>query len=358
LGLTLSIPYDNDGDRTTPDHIVTCAMPSPDAIAAAAAAGGLSLDNPGGTSGNAGFSASEAAASIGLRTQSIQLLRDAMYRMCEGYAAGGIDSVEYGVMMRRFQSSMVAILAIEQLTGAVTAQQGAVSAGVDNTAVQNALEAVRTAENEEAKALTNLNGATDTNRQALQNEYNNRRIATQNAHARLSAAVMGSTHAASALNPRQGRDLDPQAAAAVAQTVESITLAAMSSDYNSHICFEVGRLGGLEENTLATSTNQLRSRLISSGIPEAEANDLVIQNIRNESAFATYCANLLTRDVNNRWDSSEAIERAINRLIPERGPIPAENLAALRALLAQLDQGWTSSDLRTFPTVTTPPPQR
>lgn len=42
-----------------------------------------------------------------------------MYRNCEAYALGGASSIGLGTLQRRFQSTMVAILAIEQLTGAV-----------------------------------------------------------------------------------------------------------------------------------------------------------------------------------------------------------------------------------------------
>ena len=349
----LNIPQPNDGSLTTPNQVITCAMPSPDAIAAAAAAGQLSLDNPGGTSGNAGFSASEAAASIGLRTQSIQLLRDAMYRLCETYAAGGMDPLEYGVAMRRFQSNMVAILAIEQLTGAVVAQQAAVSAGVDNTAVQLALENVRRAEDEEKKAQDALSGANDSNRAALQNAYNSRQVDVQNAHARLAAAVMGSAHAGAALAPGQGRPSGAQAMSSIAQTVEAITLAAMNNDYNSQMCFEMGRFDRLDASAIRTDAAALRQRLMATGASSEQANELAQESIRNALAFQTYCANLLHRDVANRWGTSDAINRAIDRLIPAQGPIPSANLAALQALLAQLDQGWSSGDLRDF----TPPPR-
>ena len=71
----LNIPWPADTDP----HAV-CAMPSPDALAAAAAAGGLNVEasqaNTGSAGGAATFGIGESAASIGLRTQSIQLLRD------------------------------------------------------------------------------------------------------------------------------------------------------------------------------------------------------------------------------------------------------------------------------------------
>lgn len=100
-----------------------CAEPSPDALSAIAASGSLGLTAKDKLSLNQSGSLAESAASIGLRTQSIQLMRDAMYRVCEGYLSGALSEGSFETLNRRFQSSMVAILAIEQLTGAVKARQ-------------------------------------------------------------------------------------------------------------------------------------------------------------------------------------------------------------------------------------------
>lgn len=98
-----------------------CAEPSPDALSNLAAQFGatVSVVAKGEGSINGGFS--EGAANIGLRTQSIQLLRDITYRQCEAYANGGISKLGLETLQRRFQSTMVALLSIEQLTGAVRA---------------------------------------------------------------------------------------------------------------------------------------------------------------------------------------------------------------------------------------------
>ncbi len=44
-----------------------------------------------------------------------------MYRQCEAFANGGMSRLSLETLQRRFQSTMVALLAIEQLTGAVRA---------------------------------------------------------------------------------------------------------------------------------------------------------------------------------------------------------------------------------------------
>lgn len=97
---------------------ISCAEPSPDALSALSAANNLSIDKGDLTAGGSN-ALTESAGSIGLRTQSIQLMRDSMYRLCEAYQSGAIDAPAYENLSRRFQSSMVAILAIEQLTGVV-----------------------------------------------------------------------------------------------------------------------------------------------------------------------------------------------------------------------------------------------
>jgi len=107
---------DDSGAYTLP---VFCAEPSPDALSVLAASGGVDVTTKSGLNAAAQGALSEAGGSIGLRTQSIQLMRDAMYRICEGYANSALDEANFETLHRRFQQSMVTILAVEQLTGAV-----------------------------------------------------------------------------------------------------------------------------------------------------------------------------------------------------------------------------------------------
>lgn len=116
-----------------------CAEPSPDALAAISASSGLSADNLK-IALSAALGIQEGAASIGLRTQTIQILRDAMYRLCEGYASGALDDIAFSRLQRRYQNIMLGLLAIEQLTGVVTPKQvglfGSASASVGKTALE------------------------------------------------------------------------------------------------------------------------------------------------------------------------------------------------------------------------------
>lgn len=107
------------GKTSIEKGMFVCAEPSPDAMASLAyelaAKGGV----PEKASGEIAFAMHDSAAFTGIRTQSIQLLRDFGYRLCESHLSGAITSVQYDLLMRRFQKNTVALLAIEQLTGTV-----------------------------------------------------------------------------------------------------------------------------------------------------------------------------------------------------------------------------------------------
>lgn len=119
---------------------VVCAEPSPDALTILGVSGGLDLSS---ASKQASIGATaalaESGAFVGLRTQSIQLLRDAMYRLCEGYASSAVEPNDFISMQRRYQSTMMGLIAIEQLTRPVVAGQVAMASRVVATAGPTAL---------------------------------------------------------------------------------------------------------------------------------------------------------------------------------------------------------------------------
>ena len=149
-----------DGKETTAKTIQSfCAEPSPDALSAISASLSGGLTKPSGKSIQAASALAESSSNIGLRTQSIQLLRDGMYRVCEAYLSGAITESEVKRLLSRYQDTMVAILAIEQLTGVTTPRQvtlgGSAAAGVGDE-VNEALEALNQARENEKKAKTHL----------------------------------------------------------------------------------------------------------------------------------------------------------------------------------------------------------
>jgi len=104
-----------------------CAEPSPDALSAisrAFAAGaranieaaGGAVTPEGAAQVSLAKSLTEAAAQLGSRNATIQLLRDGLYRQCEAYMNGAITEESYQKMSNRYVNAMVTLLAVERLT--------------------------------------------------------------------------------------------------------------------------------------------------------------------------------------------------------------------------------------------------
>lgn len=99
---------------------------------------------------------------IGLRTQTIQLLRDAMYRLCEAYFNSGIESGKMAPIIDRYQDAMVALLAIEQLTGAATPRPAVAiasstgQAGLNLNAIQEQIDAAEKEQKSKQDTATKL----------------------------------------------------------------------------------------------------------------------------------------------------------------------------------------------------------
>lgn len=108
------------GNTFANSYSAFCAEPSPDAMNALASSLGLNLQAEDKLKLGMSVAQNISSTNIGLRTAAIQALRDITYRNCEAYANGAISGVGLETLQRRFQSTMVSILAIEQLTGAVT----------------------------------------------------------------------------------------------------------------------------------------------------------------------------------------------------------------------------------------------
>ncbi len=99
-----------------------CSEAAPDVFSAFAtsAAGRASVDAATKSgSGAFSFASNETAATIS-RTQTVNLLREAMFRTCERFLNDAIDREELIVQSARDQRMIVSTLAIEQLTGVYT----------------------------------------------------------------------------------------------------------------------------------------------------------------------------------------------------------------------------------------------
>lgn len=129
-----------------------CSEPSPDVLSAlsTSAAGdlGVTLLKSGDEKARArgSLAISESAATIE-RTQTINLLRESMFRTCERYLNGAINADQLTVQASRDQRAMVAILAIEQLTksarpASTTINAGTATASYSEPVVGEALKAL------------------------------------------------------------------------------------------------------------------------------------------------------------------------------------------------------------------------
>jgi hypothetical protein len=58
-------------------------------------------------------SLAEAVQSVGRRTQSIQLLRDGLYRACEAYLNGAITANEYRLLLSRISAFAITLVAVD-----------------------------------------------------------------------------------------------------------------------------------------------------------------------------------------------------------------------------------------------------
>jgi hypothetical protein len=106
---------------------IYCAEPSPDAMAAYAQAAALGVSIPGQGAGSGASGSQSDIASIGLRTQSITLMRDALYRLCEAGANGKVSAISTTQLLARSQDLTAVVVAVEQVTGATAAAQSALT---------------------------------------------------------------------------------------------------------------------------------------------------------------------------------------------------------------------------------------
>ena len=124
-------------------ELVVCAEPVPDALSVLASqlAGNVNVYSK----VDVGLSTADqqSAAFVGLRTQSIQLLRDQGYNLCQAYMNGAIDKAEYNVLLRRNQKDMAAILAIEQLTTIAKSAAATISAATPPVSIQSSYSSAK-----------------------------------------------------------------------------------------------------------------------------------------------------------------------------------------------------------------------
>ncbi|MDO9412887.1 MAG: hypothetical protein Q7T81_09975 [Pseudolabrys sp.] len=112
---------------------ITCTEPMPDALVARAAvlsaSGNANLAGGTPVGGNVSGGSAESAASIGFRNESVQMLRDGYYRLCEAYMNGALSKFQYQSMIMNADTFMAVISALQTLGNAPVAQNLALQAG-------------------------------------------------------------------------------------------------------------------------------------------------------------------------------------------------------------------------------------
>lgn len=142
------------GTPATIEHIRRfCAEPGPDvfSVLGQAASGGGSFGQTADPKSmnialQAAISSSETGATIS-RTQTINMLKEMMYRTCERYLNGQISDDASPIIAARDQRVMTSILAIEQLTGTVLPKPVVIAATGSASTGQSTNDAILSLDN-------------------------------------------------------------------------------------------------------------------------------------------------------------------------------------------------------------------
>ncbi|KMW57486.1 hypothetical protein AIOL_002451 [Candidatus Rhodobacter oscarellae] len=117
----------------TGGEYVICSEPSPDALVAASSYAASTFSDADDTNLSAAFGTGEAASSLGVRTQTIQLLRDGYFRICEAYLNGAIGQEEYRRVIAAIDVFMITLVGIQAIGGVIKSEPVQVSAGSNST---------------------------------------------------------------------------------------------------------------------------------------------------------------------------------------------------------------------------------
>lgn len=304
-----------------------CAEPSPDALSAYVATLGVGATTPSQAEAAVSFANAlqGSAASIGLRTQSITLMRDALYRMCEAANNGNLDGIHVARFLRRSQDLTAVILAVEQLTGTVAANQvlltpeSSANASANLTANQQLLDqqrqTVQRHENTVEEARSELADA-EVARHTAETEYNTKLKALKDA-----------SDKASAPEPPTGNPSPADPPVDAPGTVPSAGVASASPP------LETGQLSGLEaeakqaKSTLEKAEERVRTAeshlaLEQQRLEDAEevlraielSRNAALTNVTSETRSSGQFSSVVQR---NKLDvkSTEAIAKAVSEMV-------------------------------------------
>ncbi|MCG6542772.1 hypothetical protein MCB86_22100 [Pseudomonas sp. KSR10] len=214
------------GKNSVTERIV-CPEPSPDALKTIAASASASKQNIAAIAATYG----ESAANIGLRTHSIQLLRDQLFSICQAYANGAISPNTYKMYLTRNQRNTVAIMAIEQLTGIAHGPNVVLASSSSADQGRDLLEQTKQLNDAEQKYAA-LDAKTD--------EAKNLRTTIDALKLKLEQdrASLVSTSASAVSNAVPVVQLSPDALGKVASSVENIAKSVIDVNDFFYLCFD------------------------------------------------------------------------------------------------------------------------
>lgn len=210
---------------------VMCSEPSPDALKTLAASMNVEKQEV----AKLAAAYSEAGANIGLRTHSIQLLRDQLFAICQGYANKGISGPAYQMMLTRNQRNTVALMAIEQLTGVLQTPavklSGSASIGANEELI--ALNQKLKVEAETKYNALTAAQKTETEGQGLKKQIDEYTASIERAKNAIVAAT------ANAENSAQGGRPDAATIGAIAEKVKEIAIEILSQNDLFYVCLDM-----------------------------------------------------------------------------------------------------------------------
>lgn len=233
-----------DGKQHLVPGSIVCAEPSPDTLSVYGASVAAEGQNPEGVSGSLSGSTTENGVAFGLRTQSIQLLRDAYYRACEAYLSGAVDKETYETLIRRLNNQAIAYLAIEQITGSVSSARPTVDTEafralsdlqVEKTQRLQTLVAQKQVLVDKKAALPAPPSTPAAEYTAAQTSIDNKQLEIANAERELGQIEDQILETVEALSTESNRG--PALVGAVAAAKE-IALSITDADFSGQMCFE------------------------------------------------------------------------------------------------------------------------
>lgn len=214
---------------------VTCPEASPDALMMLA--GSVSGESKAGVNLAAAYS--ENGSNIGLRTHSIQLLRDQLFSICQAYANQGLSNFTYQSLLARNQRNTIILMAIEQLTGVLKTPQVTLTtnAQAEATSLRNLTDALE-GERAKLKALSD-----QTSQEAIDVKANITAMEAGLAAARASTAKAFGTVDTKPVGTQETAKLPEKDVAVVAATVKDLAQMVVDkgdSD-NLNVCMDLLR---------------------------------------------------------------------------------------------------------------------